>query len=189
MLLKAFQLCDKDTTLTSPLNSTQPLVNFSDIETNSNNRNKYKCLEQNIHISSVGNIYGDVWVSSNTKYSSLKRHLLTKRALYSSIKITTILNNIDASPLTKIGFFVHHLVRHDTIESTTYLKSLLPEDTPLFQQELVTIWAGPQHQRKVTGVMKIYTSTQDAREATKIFEKPFSLSKDTNKPTFIRKDY
>jgi hypothetical protein len=66
------------------------------------------------------------------------------------------------------------------------LLSLLPDETPPFQQELSTVWTGPPKQRTIAGVLKIYTKPEDATKVTKIFESTFKRS---NSPTFIRKDY
>jgi hypothetical protein len=43
----------------------------------------------------------------------------------------------------------------------------------MFQQDMVTIWAGPQDHCMVAGVLKIYITAQDAAETTKIFSKTF----------------
>jgi hypothetical protein len=86
----------------------------------------------------------------------MKKDLQTKTILQEQYKIVTIRNDFNSKVPTEVGFFDHHLVRHDTIECTRLLSSLLPPDLPPYQQELSTVWAGPPNKRQGVGVMKIY---------------------------------
>jgi hypothetical protein len=42
-----------------------------------------------------------------------------------------------------MGYFIHRLVRHDTVESIDYTRSFLPRNHKPFQQEQTSISAGP----------------------------------------------
>jgi hypothetical protein len=85
-----------------------------------------------------------------------------------------------------VGFIIHHLVRHDTVEIDTHLKSLLPTYTPPYQPEITTIWAGPPNSRKGVGILKIYTDRHNVTEVSKRFERTFNNIKDKS---FISKEF
>jgi hypothetical protein len=96
-------------------------------------------------------------------------------------------NNLNTRTPTEIGYFLHRLVRHDTVENTNHTKSFLPHNIKPFQQEQTSLWAGPTPElRKTVSVMVISTRGEDATEMTKIFEKTF---RNPSKMTFISKSY
>jgi hypothetical protein len=100
-------------------------------------------------------------------------------------KFISIINEINANPPTEVRFFIHHLVRHDTIFSTRHLKNQLPIDCPEFQQDTSTLWAGSRNSRKRVGVFKIYSHPNEVSQIAKIFGTTFD---DSSQMCFIRQD-
>jgi hypothetical protein len=101
-------------------------------------------------------------------------------------KITTIQNSINASPPTEVGFFIYHLVRHNTVESTKHIDQQLTSPHPKFQTEMSTIWSNYNNTRLGVGVLNIYSKLEDKQELATLFSNKF------NHPThmsFIRSDY
>jgi hypothetical protein len=96
-----------------------------------------------LHLSTKGNITGNIWISSGIPYSSLKRIFEFKKHLSTKHSIHMMVNNLKKRTPTEIGYFLHRIVRHDTVESTTHTKSFLPKNTKPFQQEQTSLWAGP----------------------------------------------
>jgi hypothetical protein len=86
----------------------------------------------------------------------------------------------------KIGYFIHRLVRHDTVEDTTYTRRFLPHNSPIFQQDQTTIWGGSSNLKRSTGVVTISTRPEDAKEMTTILEQTFKNQKNM---LFISKLY
>jgi hypothetical protein len=95
-------------------------------------------------------------------------------------------NQLNTKQPTETGYFLHHTVRHDTVDNTTYTKSFLPRNIKPFQQEQISLWAGSPQQKKTVSVMVISTRNEDATEMTKIFEQNFN---NPSKMTFITKNY
>jgi hypothetical protein len=124
---------------------------------NPKTRRNMKKIEQLLQFSTNNSIQGTIQVSSNTIYSTLKKHIDTRKILQENINITLLRNNINATHLTEVGFFANHLVGHDTIECTKWLTNILPSNTPNFQSELITVWAAPPKERRTAGVLKIYS--------------------------------
>jgi hypothetical protein len=129
-----------------------------------------------LQVSTKGNITGNIWISSDIPYHSLKRLLPFKRHLSKKYAIHMMSNNLNTKIPTEIGYFLHRLVRHDTVENTSHTKSYLPDNTKPFQQEQTTLWAGPTPDlRKTVSVMVISTRSEDATEMTKSLNKLFVI--------------
>jgi hypothetical protein len=117
-------------------------------------------------------------ITSNAKYSTLKKNQETKQQLQDKFKI-------NAPNITEVGFFTHHLVRHETAECKLWITQAVP-DLPPFQTEIVTVWAGPSNKRKVTGVLKVFSDISHVNTLSKILRENFN-NKDEN--TFVSKEY
>jgi hypothetical protein len=89
-----------------------------------NSRRYLNCLE----ISKKGNIHGNIWINSSIPYTSIKRSLEYKRKLTSKYNTYIVVNNLNTKTPTEIGYFIHRLVRHDTVENTNYTRSFLPRN-------------------------------------------------------------
>jgi predicted transposase YbfD/YdcC len=85
-----------------------------------------------------------------------------------------------------VDVFVHHLIRHDTVDCKKWLYDHLPSNTPLFQQEIMTIWSGTASKRKGTGVLKIYSDLSNAPKLTEIFRQHLN---NKNHSHFLSKEY
>jgi hypothetical protein len=72
----------------------------------------------------------------------MKKHKEMKAILQEKYKIYTNLNDINSQNLMEVGFFVNHLVRHETAECKKWLIEALPQDIPPFQSEIVTVCVG-----------------------------------------------
>jgi hypothetical protein len=133
-----------------------------------------------------GAITGNLWFNSPTIYSSLKREATFRQHLSLKYNIYITANRLNTTKPTEIGYFIHRLVRHDTVEDTTYTRSFLPQNTPPFQQDQTSIWASTSNIKRSTGVVTISTRPEDAKEMITILEKSF---KNPNNMTFISKIY
>jgi hypothetical protein len=152
-------------------------------ETLIDNHHRYtSCLE----INNKGNIYGNLWFTIDIPYPTLKRSTGFRLQIYKIFNIYFNINNLNTKTPTEIGYFIHRIVRHNTVESTTYTRSFLPSTVQPFQQEQVTIFAGPSELRRTVSVMSISTKYEDASEMTKLFENTF---KNKTNMTFISKNY
>jgi hypothetical protein len=85
----------------------------------------------------------------------------------------------------EVGFFTHHLVRHETAECRKWITQSLP-DLPPFQTEVVTIWAGPSKERKVTGVLKVFSDQSHVNTLSQKLRETFN---DKHQNTFVSKEY
>jgi hypothetical protein len=140
-----------------------------------------------LQLSTKGNITGNIWISSDIPYSSLKRIFEFKKHLSTKYSIHMMANNLNTRTPTEIGYFLHRIVRHDTVENTTHTKSFLPKTTKPFQQKQTSLWAGPTPElRKTVSVMVISTRSEDATEMTKIFKQTI---RNPSKMTFISKSF
>jgi hypothetical protein len=139
-----------------------------------------------IQLNPRGVLTGNIWFTGSFRYSSIKRAQSYKKLLTSKYYIFVSLNNIGSKVPIDIGFFIHKLYRHDTVESKQYITSMLPDGSPPFQPEQTLIWAGPNDNRRSTSVIKISTKQQDTDVMTKLFEERFH---DKNHMTFIRQSY
>jgi hypothetical protein len=106
--------------------------------------------------------------------------------LQEKYNIYTNLNDINSKNLVEVGFFVHHLVRHETAECKRWLFEELPEDTSPFQQEIVTVLVGPNNQRSGTGVLKIFADESNLQTLSDLLRPSFI---DPNKSHFLSKEY
>jgi hypothetical protein len=126
-----------------------------------------------LHKTDKNNWYGNVWLTSNVPFPSIRKIKNTKDLLNQLGKITLILNNIESNPPTEVGFFIHNLVQHNTIQSNRHLQNLIPVDCPEVQQDMCSLWAGPKNSRQGVGVLKIYAHPNDVTTVAKIFNNTF----------------
>jgi hypothetical protein len=188
-ILESFQQVDESIKIISvPCSYYQRLSTssmYQDQETNSLTK-QYLRYISDLLINTKGAMTGNLWFNSPTIYSALKRssefckHLTTKYRIYVSA------NRLDSPRTTEIGYFLHRLVRHDTVEDINYTRCFLPENAPKFQQDQTTIWAGPSNQKRSTGVISISTAPEYASEMTLLMANTF---KNKNNMTFISKNY
>jgi hypothetical protein len=159
---------------------------YTNINPESKNKQEYAKIEQMLHFTNNNSIQGTVQVTTNTIYSTIKKNFETRKALQETIQITVYRNHINAKNLMEVGFFANHLVRHDTVECTRWITKVIPRDSPNFQSELITVFAGPPKERKTAGVLKIYAERENVSDLASILQNNFS---DKNHTTFIPKEY
>jgi hypothetical protein len=135
---------------------------------------RYIC---NLLTNTKGAISGNLWFNSPTIYSTINREPEYRKHISSKYNVYTAANRIIAPRPIEIGYFIHRLVRHDTVEDTTYTRSFLPYNSPIFQQDQTTIWGGPPNLKRSTGVVTISTRPEDAKEMTTIMEQTFKNQK------------
>jgi hypothetical protein len=188
-ILQSFIKAEAYTTLAlTTSNAHQHMVTDSLYQTNSKEplQNSKRFLNE-LQVSTKGNITGNIWISSDIHYHSLKRLLPFKRRLSKKYAIHMMSNNLNTKIPTEIGYFLHRLVKHDTVENTSHTKGYLQNNTKPFRQEQTTLWAGPTPElRKTVSVMVISTRSEDATVMTKIFEQTF---RNPSNMTFISKSY
>jgi hypothetical protein len=171
IVLKAFQASDQETSIIIPQDESQQQRMYTKINPASKNKNEYAKIENLLHTNSTGTIQGNILLTSNKKYSTIKKHQDTKTILQDKYNIYTNKNDINSKNLLEVGFFVRHLVRHETAECSRWLLDEVPSDTPPFQQEIVTVWAGPLNQRRGTEVLKIYSDKKMSKNYLTSFER------------------
>jgi hypothetical protein len=138
-----------------------------------------------LYTTSKGAISGNLWYNSPIIYSSIKLEKNFRQHISTIYNKYILANRLNTTKPTEIGYFIHRLERHDTVEDTTYTRSFLPQDAPTFQQDQTTIWAESSKIKRGTGVVAISTRPEDAKTMTTKMEKTF---KNTNKMTFISKN-
>jgi hypothetical protein len=188
-VLTALQKGEPETKLILPADATTQQRTYSTININSKNIAEYKNIEDLLQMPTNGNIQGNLLFTSNAKYSTIKKNNETKKILLDKFKIITYLNNINAINITEVGFFTHHLVRHETAECTNWIMQVLSSKTkevPPFQTEIVTVWAGPNKERKVAGVLKVFADSVNVSSLSKLLRETFN---DKNENTFVPKEY
>jgi hypothetical protein len=186
-VLLAFQAGEPETRLVVvPADSTSQERTYSTINPQSKNVNERQKIEQLLSLQSNGSIQGNVTITSKSKYSTIKKNHETKKLLLATFKISTNLNNIQANNITEVGFFTHHLVRDETAECNKWITELLPPNTPPFQTEIVTVWAGPSNERKVTGALKVFSDQCHVNTLANTLRERFN---DKHKNMFITKEY
>jgi hypothetical protein len=88
-----------------------------------------------------------------------------------------------------VGLFTHHLVRHETAECTNWITQALStdiSDIPPFQTKIITVWAGPSNERKVTGVLKGFSDKTHVSILSKILREKINNKQEN---MFISKEY
>jgi hypothetical protein len=183
IILEAFQDADPSTILVIPSTTYQQERTFTNIDPTHTNRHMYDQLEQQLYTTTSGHICGTLLFNSTISYSKIKKNASTRRKLQSTFKYFIVLNTIQASHPTEVGILIHHLVRYDTISSDYYLKSVLPSNTPPFQQDLTTFWTT---QRQGVGILKIFTDLHNVNEVSKSFRQTFNK---IQTKTFIDRDF
>jgi hypothetical protein len=188
-VLTALQSGEQETKLIMPPNTTTQQRTYSTINVNSKNINENKMIEDLLQVQQNGSIQGNLLITSNSRYFTIKKNQETKKLLQDKFKIITNLNDIEATNITEVGFFTHHLVRHETAECTNWITQVLSADypeIPPFQTEIVTVWAGPSNGRRVTGVLKVFSDYSNVSDLSKILREKFN---DKNENTFVSKEY
>jgi hypothetical protein len=187
-ILTSFQLANKSVRLLST-----PSISHTRIATETLYQEPSNTLIQqharytsHLEISTKNIVSGNIWFTADKSYSILKRSQPFKRNLFKKYAIYMISNRLNTKSPTEIGYFIHKLSRHDTVEDINYTKSLLPKNIKPFQQEQTTIYAGPGDIRKSVSVTTIITKPEDATFMTSIFQKTFNNPSDM---TFIAKNY
>jgi hypothetical protein len=66
-----------------------------------------------LQVSNKGIISGNIWISGDIPYASLKRLLLFKQHLSTKYSIHIMANKLNTRAPTEIGYFLHQLVQHD----------------------------------------------------------------------------
>jgi hypothetical protein len=186
IVLKALQKSDPVTGLIIPSDDQFHTRVYTNINPESKNKKEYEKIEQLLHFSGNNIIQGTIQVTTNTIYSTIKKNLETRKTLQEKFPITLYRNNIKATNLTEVGFFANHLVRHDTIECTKWISAVLPLQTPDFQSELITVFAGPPKERITAGVLKIYADRENVQQLSTLFRNQF---KNELQIIFIPKEY
>lgn len=184
IVLKSFQEAEPNTCIIIPADANTQERSYTKINPKSKNITENQNIEKLLH-HSKDLIFGTIEISSDTIYSTIKKFEV-KKGLQDPFNIATNLNNINAKVLVEVGFFVHHLVRHDTVECTNFILSHLPPDIPPFQQELMTMWAGPPNERKVAGVLKIFCEQEHCNNLSRLLQTTFS---NPDQSMFISKEY
>jgi hypothetical protein len=185
-ILQAFKAKDPTSSIIMPQDSQNPQRTYNNINVKSKNVSEYKKIEELLNINDAGIIHGNITITSNTRYSTIRKNQDTKDLLQEVYKLNIIRNDINMKNPTEVGFFVHYAVRHDTVECTKFLKANLPEDIPPYQQELTTLWAGANNQRKGVGVLKIFAESENVSTLAHILSTTFN---DPNETNFIPKEY
>jgi hypothetical protein len=187
-LLQALQSSDTTIKLLSIPNNTQQRISVRSLFHKDTNEliSHHQRFTETIQLNPRGVLSGNVWFTGALRYSSVKKSQQYRQQLTSKYYIFVTLNNIGAKIPIDIGFFIHKLYRHDTVENKQYLHSLLPANSPPFQPEQTIIWAGPRDNRRSASVIKISTRQQDTDSMIKLFEERFQ---DQNQMTFVRQSY
>lgn len=157
VLLKAIQQVDGTTEILTPSSNLHQRLSFTTINPTLSGDIPQNRTFSKIFSTEKQNGYGSLWFTSDLSFPSIGKNQSFKTDINVLGRTTIILNNINANPPPEIGFFIHQLVRHDTIQSQTFLQSFLPNECPPFQQDIVTIWVGTNNTRRVIGVLKIFT--------------------------------
>jgi hypothetical protein len=79
-------------------------------------------------INHKGAMTGNLWFNSPSIYSLIKRNTEYRKHIVTKYNIYTTSNRLNAPHITEIGYFLHRLVRHDTVEDINYTRSFLPEN-------------------------------------------------------------
>jgi hypothetical protein len=187
-VLEALQKADPSTKLLSVPDKTTQSITLRSLYINKTNEvvPQHPRFLSDIALNNKGTISGNVWYTGNSRFSTMKKSNTFRQHLRVNHHIFLTLNNISAKVPIEIGFFIHKLSRHDTVEHKEYIASKLPTNSPPFQPEQAQIWAGPTDKRKTATVIKISTRQQDVTIMTKLFEDTFN---NPDHMTFIRQTY
>jgi hypothetical protein len=120
-------------------------------------------------------IVGKVFMTSNISFSLILKCKAVKQHLHvGGMSISVRINNLDSAIPSTVGFFLHKLVRSDSIYNyREYIRQQLPKNHPKFQVEPGYINAGKDNDKRSVQVMMISTKLSDSDKMATILEKKF----------------
>jgi hypothetical protein len=105
MILKAAQACDPNSNIVAPpdkknpntTRTTRPILSQKDAI-------EYNKIQAMLLVHENDIITGNVTITCNTRYLTIKKHFNTKTIMHEHFKIGLVRNNINAEKPTKLGF-------------------------------------------------------------------------------------
>jgi hypothetical protein len=118
---------------------------------------------------------GKVFMTSNVSFALILKNQNVKLSLRKGYSITVRINNLDTAIPSKAGFFMHKLIRGDSIYNyREYIRRQLPPNHPPFQVEPGYIGAGKDAAKRSIQVMMISTKFSDADVMATLLESHFN---------------
>jgi hypothetical protein len=103
-LLRALQASDPSTCIIIPGDSNYSPRTYSKLNQNSKNTREYQKIENLLNYNTNGALQGNIQITTNTMYSTMKKNPDTKKLLQESCNIHLNLNNILSTNLVEVGF-------------------------------------------------------------------------------------